>query len=546
MPPQILIVIPARGGSKGIPRKNLRALGGQPLLYYSIRTTTNSRHTADVVVSSEDEEIRMVARKMGADVINRDPALSQDAITLDGVIYDATVRSEAEHDKTYDLVITAQATAPLLTTATLDAAIDHMLADPAIDTLISAVDDRHLCWEETEEGLVPAYAERLNRQYLPVRFRETGGFFIARRRVVTPTSRFGSKVEVWPVSARESIDIDTYADWALCEYYLNRKRILLVTSGYPTIGLGHVYNMLAIAGGILGHELIFIVDRKSQLAHDTIASYNYPVLMAEDDDLPGFVAQQSPGIIINDRLDTTEAYMLRLKELNVPLINFEDLGPGAAHADLVINAMYPERAVLPNHYFGHRYFCLRSEFLLTREVVTIRPEVKNVLLTFGGVDPNNYTLRVLTVIVPECRRRGISVRVILGRGYQANESLAMFAEEVDIIQDVSDISEKMLKADIAFTSAGRTTFETASLGLPTIVLCQNEREATHFFASADYGFVNLGLGNDVADAELLAAFTGLLDNEDQRRYMAELMLGREIKKGGDNVLQLIKQTINRA
>jgi CMP-N-acetylneuraminic acid synthetase len=546
MPPQILIVIPARGGSKGIPRKNLRALGGQPLLYYSIRTTTNSRHTADVVVSSEDEEIRMVARKMGADVINRDPALSQDATTLDGVIYDATVRSEAEHDKTYDLVITAQATAPLLTTATLDAAIDHMLADPAIDTLISAVDDRHLCWEETEEGLVPAYAERLNRQYLPVRFRETGGFFIARRRVVTPTSRFGSKVEVWPVSARESIDIDTYADWALCEYYLNRKRILLVTSGYPTIGLGHVYNMLAIAGGILGHELIFIVDRKSQLAHDTIASYNYPVLMAEDDDLPGFVAQQSPGIIINDRLDTTEAYMLRLKELNVPLINFEDLGPGAAHADLVINAMYPERAVLPNHYFGHRYFCLRSEFLLTREVVTIRPEVKNVLLTFGGVDPNNYTLRVLTVIVPECRRRGISVRVILGRGYQANESLAMFAEEVDIIQDVSDISEKMLKADIAFTSAGRTTFETASLGLPTIVLCQNEREATHFFASADYGFVNLGLGNDVADAELLAAFTGLLDNEDQRRYMAELMLGREIKKGGDNVLQLIKQTINRA
>lgn len=545
MLPQILIVIPARGGSKGIPRKNLRALGGKPLLYYSIRNTTGSRHIADVVVSSEDEEIRMVARKMGADVIVRDPALSQDATTLDGVIYDATVRSEAEHHKTYDLVITAQATAPLLATATLDAAIDHMLADPTIDTLISAVDDRHLCWEETGDGLVPAYEERLNRQYLPVRFRETGGFFIARRRVVTPTSRFGNKVEVWPVSARESIDIDTYADWALCEYYLNRKRILLVTSGYPVIGLGHVYNMLAIAGGILGHELIFIVDRKSSLAYDTIASYNYPVLMAEDDDLAGFVAQQSPGIIINDRLDTTEAYMLRLKELNVPLINFEDLGSGAAHADLVVNAMYPERAVLPNHYFGHRYFCLRSEFLLTREVVTIRPEVKNVLLTFGGVDPNNFTLRVLSLIVPECRRRGIGVRAILGRGYEANESLASFAGEVDIIQDVSDISDKMLKADIAFTSAGRTTFETASLGLPTIVLCQNERETTHFFASADYGFLNLGLGKYVSDAELLTAFIDLLENEGQRRYMAELMLAREIKKGHENVLQLIKQTIDR-
>lgn len=542
---QILIVIPARGGSKGIPRKNLRALAGQPLLYYSIRTTTGSRHDADVVVSSEDDEILMVARKMGAAVIVRDAALSKDETTLDGVIHDATLKSEEKHNTTYDLVITAQATAPLLTTATLDAAIDHMLANPDIDTLISAVDDRHLCWEESDDGLVPAYRERLNRQYLPARFRETGGFFIARRRVVTPASRFGKRVEVWPLSARESIDIDTYADWALCEYYLNRKKVLLVTSGYPAIGLGHVYNMLAIASGILGHELIFVVDRESQLAFDTIASYNYLVLMAEDDDLAGFVARQAPEIIINDRLDTTEAYMLSLKKMNVPLINFEDLGPGAAHADLVVNAMYPERSVLPNHYFGHRYFCLRSEFLLTREVVAIRPEVKSVLLTFGGVDPNNFTLRVLTLIGPECRRRGISVRAILGRGYRATGSLAAFQDEVDIIQDVSDISEKMLAADIAFTSAGRTTFETASLGLPSIVLCQNERETTHFFASANYGFLNLGLGKDVSDAELLAAFIGLLDNEAQRRYMAELMLAREIKKGHENVLQLIQQTINR-
>jgi len=546
MPPKILIVIPARGGSKGIPRKNLRALGGQPLLYYSIRTTTASRHAADVVVSSEDAEIRMVARKLGAAVIARDPALSQDASTLDGVIYDATVRVEAETGKSYDLVITAQATAPLLETETLDAAIDKMLADPAVDTLISAVDDRHLCWEETAGQLVPAYTERLNRQYLPVRYRETGGFFIARRRVVTPTSRFGRRVEVWPVSARESIDIDTYADWALCEYYLNRKRILLVTSGYSIIGLGHVYNMLAIAGGILGHEIVFIVDRQSQLAYDTIASYNYPVLMAEDDDLAGFVVRQEPGIIINDLLDTTEAYVLRLKALNVPVINFEDLGPGGAHADLVVNAMYPERTVRPNHYFGHRYFCLRSEFLLTRQVVTIRPEVKNVLLTFGGVDPNNFTRRVLSLIMPECRRRGIAVRAILGRGYRSDASLEAFADAVDIVRNVADMSEKMLAADIAFTSAGRTTFETASLGLPTIVLCQNQRETTHFFAGANYGFLNLGPGNTVTDAELLTAFTNLLDNENQRRYMAELMLAREIKDGRDNVLQLIKQTIDRA
>jgi spore coat polysaccharide biosynthesis predicted glycosyltransferase SpsG len=412
--------------------------------------------------------------------------------------------------------------------------------------MISAVDDRHLSWEASDGKLVPAYAARLNRQYLPARFRETGGFFIARRRVVTPTSRFGEVVRVYPVSDRESIDIDTYADWVLCDYFLTRKRILMVTTGYPEIGLGHVYNLLAIAGGMVGHELIFLVDEKSRLAFDTIASNNYLVSMAEPGGLITAIQACKPDIIINDRLDTTEAYMRALKTTGAPLINFEDLGPGATIADLVINAMYPERAVIPNHHFGHRYFCLRSEFLLTQEAVVIKPVVKQVLLTFGGVDPNNYTHRVLSLIVPECRQRGISVRVILGRGYQALASLEEFSTEVDILSDVANMSEQMLGADLAFTSAGRTTFETASLGLPTIVICQNQREMTHFFAGANYGFQNLGLGAEIADEVIYKTFLDLVEDAGQRGYMSELMLAQQIKSGRDNVLQLIKQTIDQA
>lgn len=546
MPPNILIVIPARGGSKGIPRKNLRDLAGRPLLGYSINTTLRSRHAPDVVVSSEDEEIQMVARKLGADIIVRDPKLSGDHVTLDGVIFDAMEQAENRSAKRYDLVITAQPTAPLLETSTLDAAIDRMLSDPSIDTLISAVDDRHLCWEKKGDRLIPAYEERLNRQYLPERYRETGGFFIARRRVVLPTSRFGNRVEVWPLTARESIDIDTYADWALCAYYLGRKRITLVTSGYPEIGLGHAYNLLAIAGGILEHELIFVVDHKSQLAYDTIAANNYPVVMAEEGQLETFIIRHKPGVIISDRLDTTEDYMSALRKTGAVLINFEDLGPGAAYADLVVNAMYPERIVQPNHYFGHQFFCLRSEFLLTEVEGREVRRVQNVLITFGGVDPNNFTQRVLALITPECRRRGIKVTVVLGRGYAAHDSLKAFEQEVEIVQDVMDISEKMAAADIAFTSAGRTTFETASLGLPTIVLCQNHRETTHFFAGPNYGFVNLGLGNEATDEDIKVAFTNLLDNEEQRRYLSDLLLSQKIKAGREHVLQLIKQTIEKA
>ncbi len=541
-PPHILVVIPARGGSKGIPRKNLRLLNGQPLLYYAVRTALSLGEKADVVVSSEDEEILLAAGKFGATPLRRDPVLSGDAVTLDGVIHAATLQAEERRGIRYDLVVTMQPTSPLLRPATVTSALARMAAEPELDTLVSVTDDRHLAWEPGPDGRPqPAYTARLNRQYMPKRYRETGGFLIARRGVVTADTRFGAVVGVHELGEAESIDIDTYGDWALCDYHLRRKRVAIVVSGYREIGLGHAYNMLAIAGGILEHEVIFVIDNQSDYAAELIARHHYAIVRQGEERLPETILALSPAVVISDRLDTDEAYMQPLAESGCLLINFEDLGPGATLADLVVNAMYPEERIVPGHYFGHRYFCLRNEFLLTGERVEIRPAVTNVLLTFGGVDPNDFTGRVLGLIAPRCRELGIRITVILGLGY-ARE----LAEQpgVEIIRNVSDMSERMLAADLAFTSAGRTTFEVASLGLPTIVLCQNKREVTHFFATAEYGFRNLGLGESVADETIVSTFEELLADPDQRRYMAELMRGPEIKSGKQRVLQLIKQKID--
>ena len=109
---KILVVIPARGGSKGIPRKNIRLLDHKPLISYSIDIAKSSAYVDDVVVSTDDSEIALLSEKFGASVIRRSPELAGDDVPLDPVVYEAMVQKEKLTFDEYDLVITIQPTSP--------------------------------------------------------------------------------------------------------------------------------------------------------------------------------------------------------------------------------------------------------------------------------------------------------------------------------------------------------------------------------------------------------------------------------------------------
>lgn len=540
----ILVIIPARGGSKGIPRKNLRALAGKPLIHYSIQTALNCKYAPDVYVSTDDAEIAAISEKLGARIIQRDPAKAQDHTTLDPVIFDGYQQARAKEGKSYDLIVTLQPTSPLLKSASLDAALDRMISEEEVDTIISAKDDTHLTWKKDGGRFVPNYQKRVNRQYLEPTFKETGGFLITRERIIAENSRIGANVELHLLRGGEDIDIDTYEDWSLCEFYLKRKKILFVVSGYAEIGLGHVYNTLLIANDILNHQVEFLVDDKSQLAFDKIASKNYSVHLQDEVDILDDIRRINPHVVINDRLDTSHEYMQALAEDGYKVINFEDLGPGAKLADLVVNAIYPEKEILPRHYFGHEYFILRDEFVLTPPK-PVSAAVSRVLLTFGGVDPNNYTLKVIQAIHTYCAAHAIEIAVVAGFGYSRYETLEPYPQ-VKVYRNSMTIAEHMSSADIVFTSAGRTTYEVASLNVPAIVLAQNERELTHFFASAEYGFLNLGLGTALTAEEILNAFAGLVENHASRQYMAGLMAKADLASGRKRTLKLINDIVELA
>ncbi|WP_458405175.1 cytidylyltransferase domain-containing protein [Methanobrevibacter sp.] len=540
---KILVVIPARGGSKGIPRKNIRLLDNKPLISYSIEIAKASNYVDDVVVTTDDSEIALISEKFGASVVRRSEELSSDEIPLDPVIYDAMIQKEKLAFDEYDIVITLQPTSPLLKTSTLDRAIEKF-DDFSIDSIISVVDDRHLSWgfDEKNERYFPNYIERKNRQYLPKDFRETGAILATRRNFVHEDSRLGTNISLVEVSREESVDIDNYEDWWIAENYLQKKRIAIVVNAYDEIGTGHVYRCLSIASKLVFHEVLFLLDENHQLGIDIVENYNYPYKLYDGiDDLIDSLRQYSPQVVINDILDTSLEYVSVLKNDGFFVVNFEDLGVGTQAADVVFDALYEHDINEENIFTGHKYYILKDEFYFQPEKI-ITHAINNVLITFGGTDPNNFTEKVIDSILSTNYEGRINV--ILGLGYQGLSHLIEKYESnqsIQIYRNVSNISEFMFQADIIFTSAGRTMYEICSLGVPTICLCQNERELTHVFANPSNGFINMGLGEHVEKQKIIDEFINLVNNYDLRVEMNNKMLAVDLKNGFENIWSIIRE-----
>ena len=540
---KILVVIPARGGSKGIPRKNIRLLNHKPLIAYPINIAKSSKYVDDLVVTTDDSEIALLSEKFGASVIRRSEELAGDDVPLDPVVYDAMVQKEKLAFDEYDLVVTLQPTSPLLKSSTLDAAIEKF-DDFAIDSVLSVVDDRHLSWgyDEKNQRYFPNYIERKNRQYLPKDFRETGAILITRRKFVHEDSRLGTNLDLIEVSRQESVDIDNYEDWWIAENYLQKKRVAIVVNAYDEIGTGHVYRCLSIASKLVFHDVLFLLDERHQLGIDIIGNYNYPFKLHDgEDDLVKILKEYSPQIVVNDILDTSKEYISKLKDEGYFVVNFEDLGTGTEMADVVFDALYEHDVGDENVFTGHKYYILKDEFYFQPQKI-ITQKVENILITFGGTDPNNFTEKVIDSILATSYDGRINV--ILGLGYTGLERLIDKYESNKLIQiyrNVSDISEFMFKADIIFTSAGRTMYEVCSLGVPTICLCQNERELTHVFANETNGFMNMGLGADVEKQQIIDEFLRLVNDYELRAEMNRKMLNVDLKDGFENIWSIIRE-----
>jgi CMP-N-acetylneuraminic acid synthetase len=136
------------------------------MIYYAIQACRSAIGIDRVIVTTDDDEIALLSERFGANIIMRPNSLAIDSATLDPVIVHATEAAEKQYNENYDIVITVQPTSPLVLPSDLEYALE-LFKNTSVDTVLSVVDDRHLCWTISEGRPLPAYAARVNRQELP-------------------------------------------------------------------------------------------------------------------------------------------------------------------------------------------------------------------------------------------------------------------------------------------------------------------------------------------------------------------------------------------
>lgn len=529
---RILAVIPARAGSKGIPNKNIRIIGGHPLVYYSIKNAVTSAYITDVIVTTDSPEVQIIAKQMGVMVRWRDKRLSGDAVTLDSVIYDAIPKAEK-----YDYIITMQPTSPTLSVETLDNAIRYAICND-LDTVISAINRPHLSWSEKDGKKIPNYVQRLNRQYLPPCYLETGAFLISKSKDVTELSRIGDKVEVYEVPENESQDVDSFYDLKNVEMAMSFDRVAIYVNGNTSRGVGHIYRALEIADEFfVKPDIYYDINQTSveifgNTTHHIIGVNGIVELLER-------CREKQYTIFINDILSTSLDYMIGLRTVlpNAKIINFEDDGEGIHKADLVFNALYHE-SNLPNVYAGEQYYIANKLFMFY-EPIEIKESVKTVLISFGGADPQNYTERLLHII-DKNKYQNFHFVIVLGRAKHNVDKLMRFnlKANIDVLHDVKNMPEIMSNCDIAVTSRGRTGYELAMLGVPTIAMAQNHREEKHGFVCNENGFTYIGLNpEDEIIENTLNMYLFMTKNS--RELFQKKLLSHNLLGGRKRVMSLI-------
>ncbi len=216
---KVLAIIPARGGSKGLPRKNIIDLAGKPLIAWSIEAALASKYITTTVVSSEDDEILTLAKKWASEVVERPVELAKDTTASEPVLQHALQIIQERLNTSFDYLILLQPTSPLRTTAHIDAAFEKLFNSDANAIISVCHYDKKVLksFLQDEDGHLHGIANDtypfMRRQDLPDVFMPNGAIYIIDVNAFNSENKlFTTETIAYVMDETSSIDVDTMDD----------------------------------------------------------------------------------------------------------------------------------------------------------------------------------------------------------------------------------------------------------------------------------------------------------------------------------------------
>lgn len=351
--PEILAVIPARGGSKGIPRKNIKNFAGYPLIAYSIQAALNSKYVTRTIVSTDDEEIAGVARTYGAEVPFLRPAEFAQDTTLDFPVFENLLKTLQESENYVpDLVIQLRPTSPIRPVNLVDDAIEIILSDPAIDSVRGVVpsgqnpykmwridpDSKLMTGLLRVEGIDEPYNSA--RQALPDTYWQTGHIDVIRTDVILESrSMSGNQIKPIHINPDFTVDIDKPSDWQRAEWLVWYGGLEMVVPGNKRRSIPEIVELVVFDfDGVMTDDRVYV----NQDGVEMVA--------ANRRDGMGVNLLQKAGfkmiVLSSEKNPVVQA---RCKKLNLPVIQ------GVEEKSTVLQKYIFDNEIIPEHviYIGN-------------------------------------------------------------------------------------------------------------------------------------------------------------------------------------------------
>jgi N-acylneuraminate cytidylyltransferase len=386
--PEVLAIIPARGGSKGIPRKNIKLFAGHPLIAYSIAAGVQAESVTRVIVSTDDEEIAAVARQYGAEVPFLRPAeLAQDQ-TLDLPVFQHALRWLEEREVYRpEVVVQLRPTSPVRPPALVDEAVSILLEHPEADSVrgvVPAGQNPHKMWRiDPQTGVmknlldVPGVDEPYNapRQILPPVYWQTGHIDAIRPRAIHAGSMSGKIILPVMVDPAYTVDIDTPKDWARSEWLVWYSDLEIVYPGRRRRSLPQRVDLVVLDfDGVMTDNRVWVNEEGREM------------VAANRSDSLGLAYLRREGVkVVVLSTETNPVVAARCRKLNLPVYQ------GVSDKAAALPGILQEMGVSPEHtiYVGNDSndvpcFPLVACALVVEDAQTAARRAADIILTRKG------------------------------------------------------------------------------------------------------------------------------------------------------------------